>query len=35
MQVVDLIEFRAEEDDDCYELQNILQDPHVLVSGRF
>ncbi|XP_032236091.2 peripheral plasma membrane protein CASK isoform X2 [Nematostella vectensis] len=28
--VVNLIEFRAEDDDDCYELQNILCDPHVM-----
>ena len=31
-QVIDLVEFRAEDDDDCYELQNILSDPHVMVS---
>ncbi|XP_020621594.1 peripheral plasma membrane protein CASK-like isoform X2 [Orbicella faveolata] len=29
-EVVELIEFRAEDDDDCYELQNILSDPHVM-----
>lgn len=33
-QVIDLVEFRAEDDDDCYELQNILSDPHVMVSGE-
>ena len=31
-QVIDLIEYKAEDDDDCYELQNILMDPHVAVS---
>ena len=31
-QVIDLIEYKAEDDDDCYELQNILLDPHVSVS---
>ena len=31
-QVIDLIEYKAEDDDDCYELQNILSDPHVAVS---
>lgn len=31
-QVIDLIEYKAEDDDDCYELQNILLDPHVAVS---
>lgn len=29
-EVIDLVEFRAEDDDDCYELQNILSDPHVM-----
>lgn len=28
-EVIDLIEYKAEDDDDCYELQNILSDPHV------
>lgn len=28
-EVIDLIEYKAEDDDDCYELQNILMDPHV------
>ena len=32
LQVIDLIEYKAEDDDDCYELQNILMDPHVAVS---
>ena len=27
-----MIEYKAEDDDDCYELQNILMDPHVAVS---
>ena len=31
-QVIDLVEYKAEDDDDCYELQNILSDPHVAVS---
>ncbi|XP_020902386.1 peripheral plasma membrane protein CASK isoform X2 [Exaiptasia diaphana] len=29
-EVIDLIEFRAEEDDDCYELQSVLSDPYVM-----
>ncbi|KAK3754014.1 hypothetical protein QZH41_020292, partial [Actinostola sp. cb2023] len=29
-EVVDLIEFRADEDDDCYELQSVLSDPYVM-----
>ena len=33
-QVIEQIEFRAEDDDDCYELQNILSDPHVMVSSE-
>ncbi|XP_068732221.1 peripheral plasma membrane protein CASK-like [Montipora capricornis] len=28
-EVIDLVEYKAEDDDDCYELQNILSDPHV------
>lgn len=28
-EVIDLVEDKAEDDDDCYELQNILSDPHV------
>ena len=31
-QVMELIEFKAEDDDDCYELHNLLSDPHVMVS---
>ncbi|KAK2573489.1 Peripheral plasma membrane protein CASK [Acropora cervicornis] len=28
-EVIELIDYKAEDDDDCYELQNILSDPHV------
>ncbi|XP_015769015.1 PREDICTED: peripheral plasma membrane protein CASK-like [Acropora digitifera] len=29
LEVIELIDYKAEDDDDCYELQNILSDPHV------
>ena len=29
---MELIEFKAEDDDDCYELHNLLSEPHVMVS---
>ena len=34
LQVIELIDYKAEDDDDCYELQNILSDPHVAVCGE-
>ena len=33
-QVIELIDDKAEDDDDCYELQNILSDPHVAVCAE-
>lgn len=34
LQVIELIDYKAEDDDDCYELQNILSDPHIAVCGE-